>query len=177
MIQPEIAESAEIAKSAEIAESAEITERTEDSMECRKFRNSINVIVISKTDMGDFQLFTTKVVSKNFADENIITEDSYQGQLLLFGELINILALRLNKEVDDKDTQEFWMEVSLLSSMKKLEAKTTSLEYEFANDPARFRFAHHTSFVKRHTGLSTKPGIRCVNRYLLQTILRINIEG
>ncbi|GKB29941.1 kinase-like domain, phloem protein 2-like protein, partial [Tanacetum coccineum] len=111
MIQPEIAESVEI------AESAEITERTEDSRECRKFRNSINVTVINKTYMGDFQLFTNKVVSKNFVDKNIITKDSYQGQLLLSGELINILALRLNKEVDDKDTQEFWMEVSLLSSV------------------------------------------------------------
>ncbi|GKB42871.1 hypothetical protein Tco_0887813, partial [Tanacetum coccineum] len=39
----EIAESAEIAGSAETAESAQITERTEDSRECRKFRNSINV--------------------------------------------------------------------------------------------------------------------------------------
>ncbi|GJY05636.1 hypothetical protein Tco_0371576 [Tanacetum coccineum] len=38
------------------------------------------------------------------------------------------------------------------------------LEYSPSKDPARFRFAHHTSFVKRHTGLSTKPGIRCVGR-------------
>nr|GEW89903.1 MLO protein homolog 1-like [Tanacetum cinerariifolium] len=50
-----------------------------------------------------------------------------------------------------------------MKKWKKWEAKTTSLEYEFTNDPARFRFAHQSSFVKRHTGLSTKPEIRCVN--------------
>ncbi|XP_071703912.1 MLO protein homolog 1-like [Rutidosis leptorrhynchoides] len=58
-----------------------------------------------------------------------------------------------------------------LAKMKKWkswEAETTSLEYEFTNDPARFRFAHQTSFVKRHTGLSTKPGIRWVVAFFRQ---------
>ncbi|KAL4579128.1 hypothetical protein LXL04_015264 [Taraxacum kok-saghyz] len=58
------------------------------------------------------------------------------------------------------------------SEMKKWqawEAETTSLEYEFTNDPARFRFAHQTSFVKRHTGLSTKPGIRWVAHFAPST--------
>ncbi|XP_076949227.1 MLO protein homolog 1-like [Bidens hawaiensis] len=58
-----------------------------------------------------------------------------------------------------------------LAKMKKWktwEAETTSLEYEFTNDPARFRFAHQTSFVKRHTGLSTKPGIRWVGAFFRQ---------
>ncbi|GKF40760.1 kinase-like domain, phloem protein 2-like protein, partial [Tanacetum coccineum] len=41
----------------------------------------------------------------------------YEGQLLLSGELINILAERLNKEWFDGD-QQFWTEVSLLSSLK-----------------------------------------------------------
>nr|GEY39648.1 MLO protein homolog 1-like [Tanacetum cinerariifolium] len=34
-----------------------------------------------------------------------------------------------------------------MKKWKKWEAETTSLEYEFTNDPARFRFAHQTSFV------------------------------
>ncbi|XP_076899734.1 MLO protein homolog 1-like [Bidens hawaiensis] len=58
-----------------------------------------------------------------------------------------------------------------LAKMKKWktwEAETTSLEYEFTNDPARFRFAHQTSFVKRHTGLSTKPVIRWVVAFFRQ---------
>ncbi|KAI3517945.1 hypothetical protein L1887_06193 [Cichorium endivia] len=58
-----------------------------------------------------------------------------------------------------------------LAKMKKWkawEAETTSLEYEFTNDPARFRFAHQTSFVRRHTGLSTKPGIRWVVAFFRQ---------
>ncbi|KAL8240027.1 hypothetical protein R6Q59_013382 [Mikania micrantha] len=58
-----------------------------------------------------------------------------------------------------------------LAKMKKWktwEAETTSLEYEFTNDPARFRFAHQTSFVKRHTGLSTRPGIRWVVAFFRQ---------
>ncbi|KAK9065721.1 hypothetical protein SSX86_015122 [Deinandra increscens subsp. villosa] len=58
-----------------------------------------------------------------------------------------------------------------LAKMKKWktwEGETTSLEYEFTNDPARFRFAHQTSFVKRHTGLSTKPGIRWVVAFFRQ---------
>ncbi|GKG30047.1 hypothetical protein Tco_0419945, partial [Tanacetum coccineum] len=39
----EVAESTEIAENAEVTESAEIVERTEDSRECRKFQNSINI--------------------------------------------------------------------------------------------------------------------------------------
>ncbi|KAI3797160.1 hypothetical protein L1987_32413 [Smallanthus sonchifolius] len=58
-----------------------------------------------------------------------------------------------------------------LAKMKKWktwEAETTSLEYEFTNDPARFRLAHQTTFVKRHTGLSTKPGIRWLVAFFRQ---------
>lgn len=29
-------------------------------------------------------------------------------------------------------------------------------------DPSRFRFTHQTSFVKRHLGLSSTPGVRWV---------------
>ncbi|KAL6506880.1 hypothetical protein OROHE_022317 [Orobanche hederae] len=42
------------------------------------------------------------------------------------------------------------------------------MEYQFTNDPERFRFAHQTSFVKRHTGLSTKPGIRSIVTFFRQ---------
>ena len=41
----------------------------------------------------------------------------YIGQLLLSGELISIVAERLNKEWFDGD-QQFWTEVSLLSTLK-----------------------------------------------------------
>ncbi|CAL9782674.1 unnamed protein product [Musa acuminata subsp. burmannicoides] len=34
---------------------------------------------------------------------------------------------------------------------KEWETETSSIEYEFSNDPSRFRFAHETSFVRRHT--------------------------
>ncbi|PWA95508.1 MLO-like protein [Artemisia annua] len=48
-------------------------------------------------------------------------------------------------------------------------AKITSQLLFFRHlDPARFRFAHQTSFVKRHTGLSTKPGIRWVVAFFRQ---------
>ncbi|GJV21909.1 kinase-like domain, phloem protein 2-like protein [Tanacetum coccineum] len=40
------------------------------------------------------------------------------GQLFWSGELINITSRRLNKERDDKDEQEFWTEISMLSSLK-----------------------------------------------------------
>nr|GFA69540.1 protein kinase-like domain, phloem protein 2-like protein [Tanacetum cinerariifolium] len=59
--------------------------------------------------------------TNNFDEENLVGEDEfvnyYIGQLLLSGELINILAERLNKEWFDGH-QLFWTEVSLLSSLK-----------------------------------------------------------
>ncbi|WOL09766.1 MLO-like protein 9 [Canna indica] len=36
---------------------------------------------------------------------------------------------------------------------KEWESETSSIEYEFSNDPSRFRFAHETSFVRRHTSI------------------------
>ncbi|XP_028116974.1 MLO protein homolog 1-like isoform X2 [Camellia sinensis] len=45
---------------------------------------------------------------------------------------------------------------------KAWEQETNSLEYQFNNDPARFRFAHQTSFVRQHSGFSTMPGLRWV---------------
>ncbi|KAJ9186309.1 hypothetical protein P3X46_001899 [Hevea brasiliensis] len=57
------------------------------------------------------------------------------------------------------------------AKMKKLKAwelETSSLEYQFTNDPSRFRLAHQTSFVKRHSGISTAPGIRWIVAFFRQ---------
>ncbi|XP_021902653.1 MLO protein homolog 1-like [Carica papaya] len=51
---------------------------------------------------------------------------------------------------------------------KAWESETTSLEYEFTNDPSRFRFTHQTSFVKRHSGLSTIAGVRWMVAFFRQ---------
>nr|AAK60566.1 MLo protein [Triticum aestivum] len=55
-----------------------------------------------------------------------------------------------------------------MRTWKKWETETASLEYQFANDPARFRFTHQTSFVKRHLGLSSTPGVRWVVAFFRQ---------
>ncbi|PWA30856.1 receptor-like tyrosine-protein kinase kin-15 [Artemisia annua] len=63
--------------------------------------------------------------TSNFADENVIGEDAFQmiylGKLLWSSERVDILAQRwLNKERDDDDEkeQQFWMEISMLSTLK-----------------------------------------------------------
>ncbi|XP_026403695.1 MLO protein homolog 1-like [Papaver somniferum] len=61
-----------------------------------------------------------------------------------------------------------------MKKWKAWELETTSLEYQFTNDPARFRFTHQTSFVKRHSGVSTKPGIRWVVAFFRQFFGSIN---
>ncbi|GJY38982.1 kinase-like domain, phloem protein 2-like protein, partial [Tanacetum coccineum] len=59
--------------------------------------------------------------TNNFAEENVISTSNigkrYKGQLLLSGELIDITAQRLKKERTDRE-QLFWMEISMLSSLK-----------------------------------------------------------
>ncbi|PWA36103.1 protein kinase-like domain, Concanavalin A-like lectin/glucanase domain protein [Artemisia annua] len=59
--------------------------------------------------------------TNNFAEENVIGESwvnkRYKGQLLWSGELIEIDARRLNKDLDDGE-QMFWMEISRLSTLK-----------------------------------------------------------
>lgn len=55
-----------------------------------------------------------------------------------------------------------------MKKWKKWESETTSLEYQFANDPSRFRFTHQTSFVKRHMGLSSTPGVRWIVAFFRQ---------
>ncbi|XP_074369488.1 MLO protein homolog 1-like [Apium graveolens] len=55
-----------------------------------------------------------------------------------------------------------------LKKWKSWELETSSLEYQFTNDPSRFRFAHQTSFVRRHSGLSTIPGVRYIVAFFRQ---------
>ncbi|KAF8780142.1 hypothetical protein HU200_001803 [Digitaria exilis] len=55
-----------------------------------------------------------------------------------------------------------------MRTWKKWESETTSLEYQFATDPSRFRFTHQTSFVKRHLGASSTPGVRWIVAFFRQ---------
>ncbi|KAM4122392.1 hypothetical protein ACB094_01G080200 [Castanea mollissima] len=52
-----------------------------------------------------------------------------------------------------------------MKKWKAWESETESLEYQFTNDPARFRFTHQTSFVRRHSGLSRTPGIKWIAHF------------
>ncbi|KAL9395239.1 hypothetical protein Peur_014524 [Populus x canadensis] len=49
-----------------------------------------------------------------------------------------------------------------MKKWKAWELETSSLEYQFTNDSARFRLVHQTSFVKRHSGIVRAPGIKWV---------------
>ncbi|XP_004500844.1 MLO protein homolog 1-like [Cicer arietinum] len=55
-----------------------------------------------------------------------------------------------------------------MQKWKAWEMETSSVEYQFTHDPARFRFAHQTTFVKRHSGWSRKPGIRWIVAFFRQ---------
>uniref|UniRef100_A0A0E0LBQ0 MLO-like protein n=2 Tax=Oryza punctata TaxID=4537 RepID=A0A0E0LBQ0_ORYPU len=56
-----------------------------------------------------------------------------------------------------------------MKKWKKWESETNSLEYQFANDPSRFRFTHQTSFVKRHLGsFSSTTGLRWIVAFFRQ---------
>ncbi|XP_040971460.1 MLO protein homolog 1 [Gossypium hirsutum] len=57
------------------------------------------------------------------------------------------------------------------AKMKKWESwesETKTLEYQYRNDPSRFRLTHQTSFVKRHSGFSTIPGMRWIVAFFRQ---------
>nr|GEY81324.1 protein kinase-like domain, phloem protein 2-like protein [Tanacetum cinerariifolium] len=60
--------------------------------------------------------------TNNFDDENVIRTrrfcKEYNGQLLWSGDLIDIYAQRFSKEGFDEDEQQFWMQISMLSSLK-----------------------------------------------------------
>ncbi|XP_058187347.1 MLO protein homolog 1-like isoform X2 [Rhododendron vialii] len=55
-----------------------------------------------------------------------------------------------------------------MKKWKAWEIETTSLEYEFTNDPSRFRITHETSFVRRHTSFSKLPGLRWIVAFFRQ---------
>ncbi|PWA82371.1 hypothetical protein CTI12_AA179440 [Artemisia annua] len=61
--------------------------------------------------------------TNNFDEKNVKSTggigNRYTGQLLWSGELINIIARRLNKDLEDGE-QMFWMEISMLSSLKHI---------------------------------------------------------
>ncbi|KAK4489889.1 hypothetical protein RD792_000536 [Penstemon davidsonii] len=55
-----------------------------------------------------------------------------------------------------------------MKKWKAWELETSSLEYQFSNDPARFRFAHQTSFVKRHAGIYSTPVLKWIVAFFRQ---------
>ncbi|GJY52076.1 kinase-like domain, phloem protein 2-like protein [Tanacetum coccineum] len=77
-----------------------------------------------KDDLAHLKIPLENILSatNNFEDEKIISTSDfckeYKGQLLWSGDLIDICARRFNKERDEDNEQEFWMEISILSSLK-----------------------------------------------------------
>ncbi|GKD14371.1 kinase-like domain, phloem protein 2-like protein [Tanacetum coccineum] len=77
----------------------------------------------SLNDLAHLKIPLENILSatNNFDDENIVRVNGfskdYMGHLFWSGELIDVAARRLNKEREDGE-QEFWMEISLLSSLK-----------------------------------------------------------
>ncbi|GJU45344.1 kinase-like domain, phloem protein 2-like protein, partial [Tanacetum coccineum] len=77
-----------------------------------------------KDDLARLKIPLENILSatNNFDAKNIIRTsefcEQYKGQLLWSGELIEIVARRLNKERDDEIEQQFWMEISMLSTLK-----------------------------------------------------------
>ncbi|PIN05315.1 hypothetical protein CDL12_22142 [Handroanthus impetiginosus] len=55
-----------------------------------------------------------------------------------------------------------------MKKWKAWELETSSLEYQFTNDPARFRFAHQTSFVRRHAGIYSTPALKWIVAFFRQ---------
>ncbi|XP_027148634.1 MLO protein homolog 1-like [Coffea eugenioides] len=55
-----------------------------------------------------------------------------------------------------------------MKKWKAWELETASLEYQFSSDPARFRLAHQTTFVRRHGGMARAPGVRWIVAFLRQ---------
>ncbi|GJV35906.1 kinase-like domain, phloem protein 2-like protein [Tanacetum coccineum] len=84
----------------------------------RKIHSSPNHLAHLRIPLEDIETAT------NYFDvESIIEEGEfgkiYKGQLLWSGELIDITAGRLtNKEWDDEKEQQFWTDISMLSSLK-----------------------------------------------------------
>ncbi|KAG9442547.1 hypothetical protein H6P81_018401 [Aristolochia fimbriata] len=55
-----------------------------------------------------------------------------------------------------------------MKKWKNWESETNSLEYQFTNDPSRFRLTHQTSFVRRHMGVARTPGLRWIVAFFRQ---------
>ncbi|KAL0432794.1 UNVERIFIED_CONTAM: MLO protein1 [Sesamum latifolium] len=53
-----------------------------------------------------------------------------------------------------------------MKKWKAWELETSSLEYQFTNE--RFRLAHQTSFVRRHSGIYTTPGLKWIVAFFRQ---------
>ncbi|XP_058785569.1 MLO protein homolog 1-like isoform X3 [Vicia villosa] len=62
-----------------------------------------------------------------------------------------------------------------MKKWKAWEAETSSAEYQFTHDPAKFRFAHQTTFLRRHSNWTRKPGIRWIILLLVGTKLQLII--
>ncbi|GJU68109.1 kinase-like domain, phloem protein 2-like protein [Tanacetum coccineum] len=101
----------------------EIVPRLKKALELQLERQNAILSLPSK-ELAHLKVPLENILSatNNFAEENIICSYSfckeYKGQLFWSGELINIIARRLNKERDDEDDQQFWMEISMLSTLK-----------------------------------------------------------
>ncbi|PWA63200.1 protein kinase-like domain, Phloem protein 2-like protein [Artemisia annua] len=87
----------------------------------------INKQMMSSVNHDDFAHLKMPLVNvlsatSNFDDKNVIQKadigNAYIGQLLWSGELIKIKAQRLNKEWYDEKEEDFWMEISMLSTLK-----------------------------------------------------------
>ncbi|GJZ67183.1 kinase-like domain, phloem protein 2-like protein, partial [Tanacetum coccineum] len=90
----------------------------ESALKNRPIHSSPNHLAHLRIPFEDIEYATNY-----FAKENIIDtygfEKGYKGQLLWSGELIDITAQRLiNNEWDDEKEQQFWIEISMLSSLK-----------------------------------------------------------
>ncbi|XP_057776267.1 MLO protein homolog 1-like isoform X2 [Salvia miltiorrhiza] len=55
-----------------------------------------------------------------------------------------------------------------MKKWKQWELETSSMDYQFTNDPARFRFAHQTSFVRRHSGIYNTPILKWIVAFFRQ---------
>ncbi|GJS11177.1 kinase-like domain, phloem protein 2-like protein [Tanacetum coccineum] len=90
----------------------------DDANGAEKIHSSPNRLAHLRIPLKDIESATNY-----FDEENVIEEDGfgkrYKGKLLWSGGSIDIIALRLtNKEWDDEKEQQFWMEISMLSSLK-----------------------------------------------------------
>ncbi|GKD76142.1 kinase-like domain, phloem protein 2-like protein [Tanacetum coccineum] len=81
-------------------------------------------MMFSPGDFAHLKIPLENIISAtdNFKKKNLIQKadsgNAYAGELLWSGELTEIYARRLNKERDDEIVQQFWMEISMLSSLK-----------------------------------------------------------